>query len=53
MNEKSLNGAEYFLTLIDDKSQYVWVYCLQHKKNQVFENSVNGKLWWKKQLEKD
>ena len=36
MNEKSLGGAEYFLTFIDDKTRYVWVYCLQHK-DQVFE----------------
>ena len=36
MNEKSLGGAEYFLTFIDDKTRYVWVYCLQ-RKDQVFE----------------
>ena len=47
MNEKSLGGAEYFLTFIDDKSQYVWVYCLQHK-NQVFEKFCK----WKAMVEK-
>ena len=26
MNVKSLGGAEYFLTFIDDKTRYVWVY---------------------------
>ena len=36
MNEKSLGGAEYFLTVTDDKTWYVWVYCLQ-RKDQVFE----------------
>ena len=30
MNAKSLSGAEYFLTFIDDKS-LVWVYILKHK----------------------
>ena len=47
MNEKSLGGAEYFLTFIDDKSRYVWVYCLQHK-NQVFEKFCE----WKAMVEK-
>ena len=28
MNEKSLGGAEYFLSFIDDKTCYVWVYFL-------------------------
>ena len=31
MNAKSLSGAEYFLTFIDDKTHYVWVYVLKHK----------------------
>ena len=43
MNEKSLGGAEYFLTFIDDKTRYVWVYCLQHK-NQVFEKFCEWKV---------
>ena len=36
MSEKSQGGTEYFLTFIDDRTRYVWVYCLQHK-DQVFE----------------
>ena len=53
MNAKSLSGAEYFLTFIDDKSRYVWVYILKHK-DDVFpcflewkglvERSTNQKL---------
>ena len=33
---KSLNGAEYFVTLIDDKSRFIWVYPLKHK-SEVFK----------------
>ena len=33
---KSLSGAEYFVTFIDDKSIFVWVYTLKHK-SEVFE----------------
>ena len=36
MNKKSLSGAEYFLSFIDDKTRYVWVYFLSYK-DQVFE----------------
>ena len=35
MNAKSLSGAEYFLTFIDDKTHYTWVYILKHK-DEVF-----------------
>ena len=35
MSAKSLGGAEYFLTFIDDNTRYVWVYPLKHK-NEVF-----------------
>ena len=31
MNTKSLGGAEYFLTFIDDFSHYTWVYVLKKK----------------------
>ena len=31
INTKSLSGAEYFLTVIDDCTCYVWVYLLKHK----------------------
>ena len=36
MNAKSIGGAEHFLTFIDDKTRYVWVYPLKHK-SQVFD----------------
>ena len=41
MGEKSMGGAEYFLTFDDDKTRYVWVYPLK-KKSDVFEKF---KLW--------
>ena len=31
MGQKSLGGAEYFLTLLDDKTHYTWVYPLKGK----------------------
>ena len=31
MNNKSLSGAEYFLTFIDDKTRYCWAHFLQRK----------------------
>ncbi len=31
-----MGGAEYFLTFVDDKTRYVWVYPLK-KKSDVFE----------------
>ena len=36
MGQKSIGGAEYFLTLLDDKTHYAWVYPLK-TKDQVFE----------------
>ena len=47
MNEKSLSGAEYFLSFIDDKTRYAWVYFLK-SKDQVFEKF----LVWKAMVEK-
>ena len=53
MNAKSLSGGEYFLTFIDDKSRYVWVYILKHKDDvfpcflewkALVERSTNQKL---------
>ena len=35
MNAKSLSGAEYFLTFIDDKTRHVSAYVLK-RKGQVF-----------------
>ena len=36
MNAKSLGDAEHFLTLIDDFTDYTWVYVLK-KKSDVFK----------------
>ncbi len=36
MGQKSIGGAEYFLTLLDDRTHYTWVYPLK-TKDQVFE----------------
>ena len=47
MNAKSLSGAEYFLTFIDDCTRYVWVYVLK-RKDQVFEMFLE----WKALVEK-
>lgn len=46
INEKSLSGAEYFLTFIDDYSHYVWMYVLKHK-DEVFNKFVQ----WKAEVE--
>lgn len=47
MNVKPCGGAEYFLTFIDDKTRFVWVYFL-HTKDQVFEKFCK----WKSMVEK-
>ena len=36
MGQKSLGGAEYFLTFVDDYTHYTWVYPLK-TKDQAFE----------------
>ena len=36
MSSKSLSGAEYFVTFIDDKTRYVWVYIIK-RKSDVFK----------------
>ena len=46
IGEKSLAGCEYFLTLIDDFTRYVWVFFLK-SKSQVFEFFKN----WKSMVE--
>ena len=38
MGEKTLGGAEYFLTFLDDKTHFAWVYSLK-TKDQVLESS--------------
>ena len=53
MSTGSLSGCEYFLTIIDDKTRYTWIYVLKHK-DEVFarflewkalvENSTGRKL---------
>ena len=47
MREKSLGGAEYFLTFIDDKTHYSWVYPVK-TKDQVFDRFLE----WKALVEK-
>ena len=47
MRTKSIGGAEYFLTFIDDKTRYSWVYSLK-TKDQVFERFLE----WKALVEK-
>ena len=37
MGRKSMGGAEYFLTLLYDKTHYAWVYPLK-TKGQAFEH---------------
>ena len=44
---QSLIGAEYFLTFIDEKTRYVWVYVLKHK-SETFEKFLE----WKALVEK-
>ena len=43
INAKSLSGAGYFLTLIDGKTRYVWVYVLKHK-DEVFDKFCEWKV---------
>ena len=42
LNAKSLGGAEYFLTFIDDKTRFTWVYLLK-RKDEVFQRFVEWK----------
>ena len=42
INAKSLSGAEYFVSFIDDKTRFIWVYVLKHK-SQVFEKFLEWK----------
>ncbi|KAL9228263.1 hypothetical protein vseg_003863 [Gypsophila vaccaria] len=37
---KSLNGAQFFLTIVDDKSRAVWVY-LMREKSEVIQLLIN------------
>ena len=47
INSKSLSGGEYFLTFIDDKTRYIWVYILK-QKSEVFERFLE----WKSMVER-
>ena len=46
LNEKSLGGGQYFLTFIDDKTRYTWVYILKNK-SEVFEKFLE----WRAEVE--
>ena len=47
LEAKSLSGAEYFVTFIDDESRYVWIYILKNK-SKVFKKFLK----WKSMVEK-
>ena len=47
VSSTSLGGAEYFLTFIDDKSHYVWIYLLKNK-HEVFQKFLE----WKAMVER-
>ena len=47
ISSKSLSGAEYFVTFIDDKTRYIWVYVIK-KKSDVFKCFCE----WKTEVEK-
>ncbi len=47
VNARSIGGAEYFLTFVDDKTRYVWVYFLR-RKDEVFSRFLE----WKTMVEK-
>ena len=42
MSTRSLSGCEYFMTIIDDKTRYTWVYVLKHK-GEVFKKFLEWK----------
>ena len=43
INCKSVSGAEYFLTFVDDKTRYTWVYVLK-RKSDVFAKFKEWKV---------
>ena len=49
LSSKSLGGAEYFVTFIDDKSRYVWAYAIK-RKSDVFQKFCEWKLEVEKSL---
>ena len=42
LEAKSLSGAEYFVTFIEDKSRYVWI-CILKNKSEVFKKFLERK----------
>ena len=42
MDTKSLGGAQYFVTFIDDATRYVWVYFLK-RKNELLSRFLEWK----------
>ena len=42
MSTQSLSGAQYFLTFIDDRTRYTWVYFLK-RKGEVFDKFIEWK----------
>ena len=47
LEAKSLSGAEYFVTFIDDKLRYIWIYILKNK-SEVLKKILE----WKPMVEK-
>ena len=44
MSTESLSGARYFLTFVDDKTHYIWVYVLKCK-SEVFSKFLKWKAY--------
>ena len=51
IDTKSLSGSEYFMTLIDDKSRYIWCYTLKFK-SEVFQKFIEWKVMAEKSSER-
>ena len=51
MQTRSLGGASYFLTFIDDRSRYTWLYFIR-RKGDVFEYFKEFKTMIEKQTKK-
>ena len=47
ISSPSLSQAEYFVTFIDDKTHYTWVYVMKHK-SEVFEKFMEWKAFVEK-----
>ena len=51
ISDKSIGGAQYFLTFTDDKSRYSWVYIIK-TKDQVFQCFLEWKALAEKATKK-